>query len=391
MIREARARRRHRQLMLAAMVAAAAATGLALWAAVPGGGSRRHMGPRGSHAALTHRIELGRGRVPVVEVGSSGGVTWAINGGGMWLTTNGGRTWRASLPRHVSSMGDAVARVQQVQFLDRRHGWLLAVDVRGGVRPIWRRHAELDWTADGGRSWHWTVPRGCCGDVSFLSPRRGFFLTRSKLFSSTEGGRSWQPVARTPFRYGIPTFVDARHGVAVAAGNGRLFSTGDGGKRWVPAHIPRSEGVFANVAAFGERLVVPAVSSTASAPWRLIVYVSGDGGATWQVRPVPRRWMLRVRTSDPSEFSAASPRVWYAVGRRNLVGTTDAGRSWRLVRVDDLPPGWTISAIDFTSPRVGWAVFQLDSPPGRSVLMRTTDGGRNWTPAGPRRHRRKAA
>src|SRR5581483_4212703 len=125
-------------------------------AAIPRGGGRDQAANGGPGSAATRAID-NAGRVPVAEVGTSGGVTWAINGIGMWLTTNGGRTWRASLPPHVAAMGDAVARVQQVQFLDRRQGWLLAVDVRVHPRSSSRRGSELDWTSDGGRTWHQSI------------------------------------------------------------------------------------------------------------------------------------------------------------------------------------------------------------------------------------------
>lgn len=381
LIREARARQRRRRLIAAAGVAAAAAATLSVWAALPGLGSGGYAAGGGAHGATNREID-NTGRVPIVQVGTSGGVTWALNGLGMWLTTNGGRTWRASAPQHVRDMGDLMERVEQVDFLDRRHAWLFAVDVRGGLHPAYARHAELDWTSDGGRTWHWTMPRGCCGDVSFLTPRRGFFLGPHRLFATGDGGRSWTAVARTPFVWGAPTFVDPRHGVAVV-GKGRLYSTSDGGRRWVSVHLPLREGVLPNVAAFGRRIVVPA-ELVGPPTTRLVVYVSDDGGVTWQVRPAPKWWVPVIRSSDASEFSAASSSVWYAVGWHKLAVTRDAGRSWRLVRVASWPARWTISAIDYTSPLVGWAVFQRASPPGRSVLMRTTDGGVHWTPAGPR-------
>jgi photosystem II stability/assembly factor-like uncharacterized protein len=366
---------------------------LAVWAAVGGIGSSQHtvVGPSSAGAS---RGSLGARRAPILEVGSGGGVTWAINGTGMWLSANGGRTWRASLPPHVAAMGDAIARVEQVQFADPRHGWLVAVDVHGNGQP--GRHAELDWTSDGGRTWHSTTPEGCCGHVSFVTPSRGFSLGSSELISTTDGGARWKQVSRSPFSYGVPTFVDARHGVAVA-GKGDFYRTTDGGRRWTPTSLPgrlrdaEDQSVLPAVASFGRRLVVPAERSLpnrGSGTFRLVVYVSGDGGSSWAARPAPLGWVPVVGSEDAQRFSAASPSVWFAAGWRKLIMTRDAGRTWHLVRVD-LPARWTIVALDFTSPRIGWAIFQGLGAAAvrRSVLMRTIDGGRNWAPAGPRKRK----
>jgi photosystem II stability/assembly factor-like uncharacterized protein len=282
-------------------------------------------------------------------------------------------------------MGDLIARVEQVDFLDRRHGWLFAVDVSGGLRPAYARHAELDWTSDGGRTWHWTMPRGCCGAVSFLDRKHGWFLGPRKVMETTDGGATWSAVAREPFAYGVPTFVDAEHGVAVV-GKGEVYRTSDGGVRWRRARLPGHASALPNVAAFGRQLVIPAevVGPPRS---RLVVYVSGDGGATWHARPAAG-WVPLIGDADAQEFSAASPTVWYATRWHELAVTRNAGRTWTPVKVADLPSHWTISTISFASPLVGWGVFQRGSVPTASVLMRTTDGGVHWKPAGPLKPKR---
>ncbi|HJU37545.1 MAG TPA: hypothetical protein VJ716_09035 [Gaiellaceae bacterium] len=390
LIREARERQRRRQLALAAGAAVVAAAGLSLWAAIPGRGGGQHAPNDGPAGAFSREVAA-TGRVPIAEVGTSGGVTWAMNGLGMWLTTNGGRTWRASAPVHVREMGDVVARVEQVDFLDRRHGWLLAVDVRGGLHPAWRRHAELDWTSDGGRTWHWTMPKGCCGYVSLLDPARGYFLGRSATFATIDGGSTWKRISSLPFRGGVPTFVDARRGVAVV-GKGDLFGTRDGGRRWTEIRLPdqprkpQSQLVLPGVGLFGSRLVVPA-ERLGGPRSGLVVYVSADGGSTWAARPMPSGFDPVIGSYDERRFSAAGAGVWFVAARRELAMTRDAGRTWRRVRPLGLSPRWTIGTIDFTSASVGWAIFD---GPHQSALMRTTDGGLHWKPAGPRaaRHRR---
>lgn len=391
LIREARARQRRRQLLFAASVAVAAAVGLSLWAAIPGRSGGGGAANGGGGAVASRGVE-NAGRVPITEVGTSGGVTWAINGLGMWLTTNGGRTWRASAPAHVREMGDLMARVEQVDFLDRRHGWLLAVDVRGGLRPSSRRHAELDWTSDGGRTWHWTMPKGCCGAFSFVNGRLGFFSGPDRFFETRNGGGTWKPVEGTYYG-GLPTFIDARRGVTLL--DGGLLRTADGGRHWKQVLLsgqPPAAGndivVSPPVASFGHRLVLTAERLVATpngpADWRVFPYVSDDGGASWAARPLPRWWIPYVGSNDGNRFSAASGSVWFAAARDEIAVTTDAGRTWRPVRPAGIPPRWIIGAIDFTSAKVGWAIF---NGPRQSVLMRTTDGGVRWKPAGPRRAR----
>ena len=329
LIREARDRQRRRQLLFAGAVAVVAAVGLSVWAAVPGRGGRNQAANGGPTAAATRGID-NAGRVPIVEVGTSGGVTWAINGIGMWLTTNGGRTWRASLPPHVAAIGDAIARVQQVQFLDPRRGWLLAVDVTGGLRPSYRRHGELDWTSDGGRTWHWTMPKGCCGEFTFLNRRVGFFVGDSRFYATRNAGTSWQPVG-AKFFGGPLTFVDARHGVTLL--DGGLLWTADGGGHWKdvllsgePAAAGNSTVVGGPVERVGRRLVLIAAHNFSKATnpgrWRDVPYFSDDGGAIWTPRPLPSWFVRSSRLNGRGYgFSAVNADVWFLSARRQLAVT----------------------------------------------------------------------
>src|SRR5262249_58306544 len=118
-------------------------------------------------------------------------------------------------------------------------------------------HAELDWTNDGGRTWHWTIPRGCCGAVSFLNPKHGWFLGPREVMETTDGGATWKAVAREPFAYGVPTFVDAEHGVAVV-GKGEVYRTSDGGRRWSRGRLPGHARALTNGAGFARLVAIPA-------------------------------------------------------------------------------------------------------------------------------------
>lgn len=391
LIREARARQRRRRMLFAVGVALAAAVSLSAWAAVPAGKPVRSAGDHSPNGPASRSTDSGR-RVQIGEMGTSGGVTWAINPHGMWLTTDGGRSWRASTPRRLRAVGQIGQRVQQVEFVDPRHGWLTAVD-----SPSARGADALYSTSDGGRTWLRQTVANCCGGFAFVTPERGY-LSGSPFLATTDGGKVWRRLARPSFAWSLLTFADARHGIAVVGKPSRLFVTADGGRHWRRPHLPlqpRAEGfetLLAPAAVFGRTLVLPALrvpSPPEQADYGLVVYLSDDAGASWRARPMPRWWSPTIYESDPQEyFSAASASVWFAAALRKLAVTADAGRTWRIVHPIGLPTRWSFEAIDFTSAKVGWATAGFLR---RSLLFRTTDGGRHWTPAGPRtpkRHRR---
>jgi photosystem II stability/assembly factor-like uncharacterized protein len=396
LIREARARQwRRRALFAAAIAVVAGGVGLSVWAAIPGGGTGvSDGGGRPSAAASSIRqIEAAGRRIPIDGIGSSGPVTWAANGGALWLTMNGGKSWRRSVPRDVAATGDPVARVLAADFVDARHGWLSVDDVFGSFRLPSRsaslRHMEIDRTTDGGRTWHASVPPGClesCVDarLDFLDTRHGFALVAlehggGKLVSTRDGGATWTLVARTAW-HGSFAFVDERNGVAT--NDYTIRRTTDGGRHWFASRpFPPT---FSALGTQGRRLVLFGLRHL-----RLVAYTSADGGRHWSARVAPA-WVRPGLPDNDSAISTPTASDWVVPASPRLFTTHDAGMTWHVVRTADLPRGWSISQIEFTSPHVGWAIFAKGGQHlFRSVLVRTTDGGTHWAPAGPpvRQHR----
>ena len=389
LIAEAKRRARRRRVYLLVVLAIAVAGALTYGLLRGGGPVERATGNVDGASAARLR--------GVGEVGSSGGVTWAMNGHGLWLTRNGGHAWRkVAIPR---GSGFIERQGSYVQFADPQHGWISINELTGyapqrGQRWIFAR------TTDGGRTWHQSYPSDChgrCGggSMSFLDARHGFLLayepgagTPNELLRTDDGGQTWQPVAKAALD-GPITFLDNRIGFAFGWGPriirgpyfgppfGTLYRTTDGGRTWSKYDIGGSTSfVQEPIRIVGDRVVVVQNRPNPSGGLNLAagtIYVSADG----------RSWSGSAVPGDPTvltSFTAVSPNVWAFSSGRDLYTTADAGDHWRRIRLRGLvthrPQRLWFERVDFTSSQVGWLVL------GRT-LYGTTDGGVHWAVAGP--------
>jgi len=427
LIREARRRARRRRAGWAAFVLALLAAGAAAYAIFGGGGSptapaaRSERPQPATRAQELQTIVRAARRATIVEAGLiAPGFGWAMNGIGLWLTEDGGTRWRPIAPPHVLAIGDPVARINQIQFVDRLHGWIAASDTIGGVVPpdhASLRHMEIDRTADGGRSWQWSIPPGCLGpcggaQISFLDTTHGFALTggatQPRMYATTDGGVHWALVGRPPFTGSI-VFLDRREGFAISdpswtgpaqstpAGGGILYRTADGGRQWrrvnlaAPSKYQGQPQVDDLPKFFGARhgVLSARFRDRATGAQHVVVYTTADGGATWIAHLAPENADVRAYqwgVSGATPFSAVSARSWVLFVGDTLYSTRDAGRSWRLLHPRYAPALPRIRDVNFTSLSDGWAIFALPARYGPNVgaaLVHTSDGGRDWSPLAP--------
>jgi photosystem II stability/assembly factor-like uncharacterized protein len=335
-IAEARRRARRRRLAWLAV------------AAVAGGGTVAALVPRGAPPSADEQRALARvaARATITDAGAVGrNGLWAMNGIGLWSSTDGGARWRTITPP-VS--GAVNGHVVQVQFPDTAHGWVSAVTNPEG-RMLFR-------TEDGGRTW--VEREGCApcgGTLSFLDRRTGFSLVLRTLFRTRDGGTTWRRVARAPFQ-GWIEFTGPRRGWGVAWQDPALYRTDDGGRTWTRV-----------------------LRGFATLPQHGVVAVPGAVVVGGVRRPLP----ARGRGQAPA-FSASSASDFVFWARGVLWRSSDAGRSWQRIR--SVVPPRSVWDLRFTSPDDGWAIFGVVTRTGYergAALAHTTNGGRDWTAVSP--------
>jgi hypothetical protein len=182
LIREARRLRRRRWAIgIAVVVLALIAGGIGI--GIGGGGSRGAVGSSGSGsgAAAGSGSRQDRSGVAIAAHAplavESGLVApdegWVSNGNGLYLTTNGARTWRTITPKNLVG-NDAVGRMDELVAMGSAHFWL---PVSGVGLPGGRcyedscRGSAIDSTTNAGRSWRVSWLPDCAWIIDTISSR----------------------------------------------------------------------------------------------------------------------------------------------------------------------------------------------------------------------------
>lgn len=296
-----------------------------LWRSDDGGDSWREVGGAMSHGYVYCGIHIDsrdRNRLVVpVHYGEMGG-------SGIRLSDDGGATWTRGETPDCKTAANAYQVAADPRDPDRLLSAFWNVGIGGG--GLWQ-------STDGGRSWTVAGLDGTpCVSVA-VDPRRPDVVwvgSTSGLHRSDDGGTTWDPA-------GVDGYVasvrfdpsDANHVVAATGGRGwgsndpsGFWSSHDGGTTWSSVAAGAGRGAY-DVAWGGDGRLWFAHEGGLS--------VSDDGGRTASVvidRPADRATHVAVDPVDGAVYYAGSS--YLALERGVVLRSTDGGASWEDVAAD---------------------------------------------------------
>lgn len=320
---------------------------------------------------------------------SSNGSGWALTTKGLEITSNGGASFAlVSTPVPVTRIGD------------------VAVGGSSIVLAGWKDFAPwVQYSSDNGATWTAApLPTGSgnVGGVRLVTENGtvvGMLVTditssnfsAGEWYATSDGGRTWR-------------YYAAPSGGTVSSSNGKLWLVGgpqsnllykstDAGSSWSKVSLPQA------MIADGAALTVPGAlsngdvvlvavtpSSNSGSSLGLVVYLSDDQGATWN---------LKASTSYPGLIGPgvsatsviSSDVVWIGTpgGKPRLFRYAKSGRLTATNGVGLYQEG-LVSEVSALSGSSAWATVQNGAcPSGKSScmevgsLLATSDGGQTWS------------
>jgi photosystem II stability/assembly factor-like uncharacterized protein len=319
-------------------------------------------------------------------------IGWLLSEQAVLRTTDGGSHWQNVSPPHTRLTQDSIA-----DFFSASLAWIATPRTNAATTQILH-------TGDGGQTWQRaTVQAAFPRQISFIDSQHGWLLVSWQqpggaaesisVLRTTDAGKTWMtisnafaastdgpPPGQLPFggqKSGIG-FLNASTGwvtgTVSAPDLAWLYVTYDGGSTWHQQSLLMPLGI-ASVrlsilsptffSATDGILPITFVNSATDSNIAIAIYVTHDGGSTWQsTTPLPREFSI-VDFADSQHGWATDGSILYR--------TSDGGQHWTQLSTSESLKN--VSQLDFVSDQIGWAI---SSTPSNSVL-KTVDGGHTWT------------
>lgn len=242
--------------------------------------------------------------------------------------------------------------------------------------PNARLLAQTDPGSDPAWTTGWT---GLGGARSLLldpsNPSHLFAGTELGLATSTDGGRTWSIAPGTPPILGVLALDPSNSSRLFGGSDSGVFRSTDAG-----AHFTLTESKATSTIA-----IDPSHPQTVYAGGGddSLVRKSTDGGQTWTSMSTAFAQSLAIASllvdpSNPDKVMAGTTpgdtpvSYYYAPFGPSVIGSVDAGRSWRIF-LDNSGPAIPVNALAL-DPRTSDVVYAAKG----AVVYRSTDGGATW-------------
>ena len=162
------------------------------------------------------------------------------------------------------------------------------------------------------------------------------------IYLTSDGGRTWRPIARRAYPITAVTFVGQRRMLAeeAAGGTPALVTSEDDGRTWQPLSVDPRQFIIGNF-------------------WP--VFLGSNGWwLDWQPPSAPR--------SQPSSPAG----MWHS---------SDGGRTWARLAASGIPRFQYSDRVRFVDQRHGLLAMISAEDPSRAMIVATADGGVTWEPA----------
>jgi photosystem II stability/assembly factor-like uncharacterized protein len=297
---------------------------------------------------------------------------WALTNQMILHTNDGGHTWLDMTP-HLAPMNEFAAGT----FVDKWIAWIAIPQVNANLVTVVR-------TKDGGFHWQIStiqVPSPTALDMPHFVGNLGWMeiITNggpgagsesADIWHTTDGGATWQRIASTDltasgltregFKSGISFSSTSTGWATTSSDTGRpqnpgLYVTHDGGTTWqnqplgdppgqaAPQQIGTTPPVF-----FGSTGLMPVHITLPSIEQELVIYTTGDGGQTWTPTTPAQVDFNNVYVIDPQNIWASDTQTG------DFFVTSDGGQSWQHIKNSfgivkaftllDASNGWAITS-----------------------------------------------
>lgn len=197
---------------------------------------------------------------------------FALAGGSIFGTTDGGHSWREAYTFSPSDFEGATPELYSLRFNGKKRGWVVGSASRGDVIT----NSILAITRDGGATWQvlQAPTRQELIHIDFVDENRGWIVgAAGAILHTDDGGESWtkQTSETTVVLYHVD-FRNEKKGWAVGE-RGTILRTEDGGRTWTKVESPaRSTLLSVQFVSDDEGWIVGRGGA---------VLRSGDGGRVW--------------------------------------------------------------------------------------------------------------